>query len=95
MCGIYHFLGLWRLPGGQASNNDLNYWVELAKLLEGAKFDGIFISDTLGLYDVYKGPGNIAPALQTGAQVPYSDPRLVVHEREKIEQQRTFLSFEG
>jgi hypothetical protein len=43
--------------------------------LEDAKFDGIFIADTLGAYDVYKGPDNIAPALKSGAQVPYSDPR--------------------
>lgn len=41
--------GLWRHPDDQSSKfNDVEHWVELAKLLESAKFHGIFIADVLG-----------------------------------------------
>lgn len=41
--------GLWRHPDDQSSRfDDTEHWVELAKLLESAKFHGIFIADVLG-----------------------------------------------
>lgn len=41
--------GLWRHPDDQSSRFDeTEHWVELAKLLESAKFHGIFIADVLG-----------------------------------------------
>lgn len=41
--------GLWRHPEDESHRfNDVDYWVELAKLLESAKFHGIFIADVLG-----------------------------------------------
>lgn len=43
--------GLWRHPDDQSSRfTDVEHWVELAKLLEEAKFHGIFIADVLGEY---------------------------------------------
>lgn len=71
-------LGLWRHPDDRArDHHDLSYWVGLAKLLEEAKFHGIFFADVLGIYDVYKGPENITPALASAAQTPISDPRYI------------------
>ncbi len=41
--------GLWRHPDDQSWQfDDIDHWVELAKLLEEAKFHGIFIADVLG-----------------------------------------------
>jgi len=34
--------------------NTLDYWVELAQLLERGKFDALFLADVLGVYDVYR-----------------------------------------
>jgi len=45
--------GLWRHPEDHSHEfGDVQHWVELAKLLEEAKFHGIFIADVLGGYDV-------------------------------------------
>lgn len=42
--------GLWKHPQDQSANfNDIEHWVELAKLLEKAKIHGIFIADVLGM----------------------------------------------
>ncbi len=41
--------GLWRHPEDQSWRfNEISHWVELAKLLEEAKFHGIFVADVLG-----------------------------------------------
>lgn len=72
---IYWFTGLWKHPedkGGDFTN--LEYWINLAKILEEGKFHGLFIADHLGVYDVYKGPANPTPALLSGAQFPVGDP---------------------
>lgn len=43
--------GLWRHPDDESWKfNDIDHWVELAKLLEKAKFHGIFIADVLGKF---------------------------------------------
>jgi FMN-dependent oxidoreductase (nitrilotriacetate monooxygenase family) len=51
---------------------DLEYWTNLAKILEKGIFDGIFIADVIGYYDVYKGSNY--HALQQAAQIPVNDP---------------------
>ncbi|KAL3482692.1 luciferase-like domain-containing protein [Aspergillus germanicus] len=56
---------------------EINYWVELAKVLDG-NFHALFIADMLGVYDVYKGPGNIKEVLPGAAQFPISDPSLPI-----------------
>lgn len=69
--------GLWRHPADQAQRyTDIRYWTELAQLLERGVFDGIFIADVLGTYDVYGGTAEAAIA--HGSQVPVTDPLLVV-----------------
>ncbi|UOE45108.1 LLM class flavin-dependent oxidoreductase [Agromyces larvae] len=69
--------GLWRHPADQAQRyTDISYWTELAQLLERGRFDGIFIADVLGTYDVYGGTAEAA--IKHGSQVPVTDPLLVV-----------------
>ncbi len=55
---------------------DLEYWTDLARLLERGKFDGVFIADVLGVYDVFGGDAHAA--LTHAAQVPVNDPLLLV-----------------
>lgn len=69
--------GTWRHPESQASRyKDLAYWTDLAQLLERGLFDGLFIADVIGVYDV--SGGGPEAALRAGAQVPVNDPMLVV-----------------
>jgi FMN-dependent oxidoreductase (nitrilotriacetate monooxygenase family) len=69
--------GLWAHPRDRSwQYKDLEYWTELAKLLERGKFDGIFIADVLGVYDVYR--GNLDAALRVSAQIPVNEPMLLV-----------------
>lgn len=48
----------------------------LAKLLERGRFDGIFIADVIGIYDVLGGNGDAA--IRQAAQVPVNDPLAVI-----------------
>ena len=69
--------GLWAHPRDLSYRyKDLEYWTELAQILERGKFDGIFIADVLGVYDVYQ--GSAEHAIRNAAQVPLNEPLLVV-----------------
>ncbi|OIH93066.1 MULTISPECIES: LLM class flavin-dependent oxidoreductase [unclassified Curtobacterium] len=76
-CVAHQSSGLWRHPRDRSRDyRDLSYWTDLAKTLERGAFDGIFIADVLGTYDVYGGSNEAA--LRTGSQVPVNDPVLLV-----------------
>lgn len=76
-CVAHQSPGLWRHPEDQSWRyKDLEYWTELAKLLERGRFDGLFIADVLGTYDVY-GASDEA-AIRQAAQIPVGDPLLLV-----------------
>ena len=65
--------GLWRHPRDRSGEyKDLEYWTDLAKLLETGFFDAIFLADVIGYYDVYK--GSLDAALREGVQIPVNDP---------------------
>ncbi|MGK3708518.1 LLM class flavin-dependent oxidoreductase [Arthrobacter sp. IK3] len=69
--------GLWRHPDDRSADyTKLSYWTHLAQTCERGLFDGIFIADVLGTYDVY-GSSNDA-TLRQGTQVPVNDPLLLV-----------------
>ncbi|WP_054887677.1 LLM class flavin-dependent oxidoreductase [Pseudomonas sp. NBRC 111130] len=69
--------GLWRHPRNTSvAFNRLDYWTDLARLLERGLFDALFIADVLGIYDVYQ--GGPQAALRGGVQVPVNDPLLLV-----------------
>lgn len=76
-CVMHQSPGLWAHPDDQSVRyRDLDYWVELAQLLERGKFDGLFIADVLGVYDTYRGSGDAA--VRRGMQVPVLDPTMQV-----------------
>ncbi|SDH89691.1 LLM class flavin-dependent oxidoreductase [Agrococcus jejuensis] len=76
-CVAHQSSGLWRHPDDRSRHyNTIEYWTSLARLLESGTFDGIFIADVLGTYDVYGGTNEAA--IRNGAQVPVNDPILLV-----------------
>ena len=76
-CVAHQSPGLWRHPRDRSRDyRRLGYWIELAQLLERGLFDGVFLADVLGVYDVYG--GDAAAALRQGAQIPVNDPVLLV-----------------
>jgi FMN-dependent oxidoreductase (nitrilotriacetate monooxygenase family) len=76
-CVGHQSAGLWRHPDDQGHRyRDLDYWTELAQLLERGGFDALFLADVLGVYDVYGGSRDAA--VRQAAQIPVNDPVLAV-----------------
>lgn len=72
-CVSHQSSGTWRHPDSQAHRyKDLEYWTNLAQLLERGRFDSIFIADVLGTYDVYR--DSVSSALRDADQTPVNDP---------------------
>jgi len=69
--------GLWTHPRDRSIDyRRLQGWVDLARTLERGKFDGLFLADVLGVYDVFG--GSPRAALHHAVQVPVNDPLLLV-----------------
>ncbi len=69
--------GMWtHLRDRSADYLSLDYWMGLARLLEEGLFDGLFLADVLGIYDVHGGNGDAA--IRNAVQVPLLDPMLIV-----------------
>ena len=69
--------GLWTHPRDRSSDyRKLRHWTELARLLERGLFDGLFIADILGVYDVYQ--GGIEVTAREAVQLPVNDPLMLV-----------------
>ncbi|WP_433342670.1 NtaA/DmoA family FMN-dependent monooxygenase [Streptomyces sp. CA-253872] len=69
--------GLWRLPDNNRERfNDIEYWTELAGLLEEGGFDAVFLADVVGTYDTFR--GSAETAVRRGLQIPNNDPAVVV-----------------
>jgi FMN-dependent oxidoreductase (nitrilotriacetate monooxygenase family) len=69
--------GMWRHPDDRTSSyTDLQYWVDLAKVLDDGGFDALFIADAVGQLDVHG--GDATAALTRGVQTPVTDPLLAV-----------------
>ncbi|WP_158816304.1 LLM class flavin-dependent oxidoreductase [Methylocapsa sp. S129] len=76
-CVAHQSPGLWRHPRDRSRDyKRLDYWIELAQILERGLFDGLFLADVLGVYDVFG--GDERAALAHGAQTPVNDPLLLV-----------------
>jgi len=76
-CVAHQSPGLWQHPRDRSKDYArLDYWVELAQTLERGKFDGLFLADVLGVYDVFGGTADAA--LKHAIQVPVNDPLLLV-----------------
>ena len=69
--------GLWTHPRDRSTDyNTLAYWTGLARTLERGLFDGLFIADIVGVYDVYQ--GNTDLTAREAIQLPVNDPMLLV-----------------
>ncbi len=69
--------GLWTHPRDTSTQyTTLEYWTELAKTLERGLFDGLFIADIVGVYDVYQ--HSVDVPLREAIQLPVNDPLLLV-----------------
>ncbi|AOZ09449.1 LLM class flavin-dependent oxidoreductase [Cupriavidus malaysiensis] len=69
--------GLWTHPRDRSLDyHTLSYWTEQARILERGLFDGLFLADIVGVYDVYQ--GNVDVTLRESIQLPVNDPLLLV-----------------
>jgi FMN-dependent oxidoreductase (nitrilotriacetate monooxygenase family) len=76
-CVAHQSPGLWRHPRDRSRDyRRLDGWIALAMTLERGLFDGLFLADVLGVYDVFG--GSPEAALRHATQTPVNDPLLVV-----------------
>ncbi|KAF1847902.1 putative dibenzothiophene desulfurization enzyme A [Cucurbitaria berberidis CBS 394.84] len=70
--------GQWRRPDDRSKDKrrDLTYWTNLAQILERGDITALFLADTYGQHDVYK--GNAEPTFRTACQYPMGDPSIPV-----------------
>ncbi len=91
--------GLWTHPRDRSTDyKRLSYWTELAQTLERGLFDGLFLADIVGTYDVYQ--GNVDLPLQESIQLPVNDPLMLVSAMAAVTQHLGFgltanLSYEA
>lgn len=74
---VHQSQGLWKVPGDQSHQyKTIKYWQDLAVKLEEGLFDGLFLADVTGIYDVYG--ASPEAALRNAVQVPSCDPFMIV-----------------
>ena len=62
-CVAHQSPGLWRHPRDRSRDyRGLKPWIALAQTLERGLFDGLFLADVLGVYDVFGGNADAALA---------------------------------
>src|SRR3954452_571854 len=76
-CASHISSSMWRHPRDRSLQyTSLSYWTGLARTLERGLFDGVFLADVLGVYDVFG--GSPTPAIAHGVQFPVNDPMMVI-----------------
>src|SRR3954468_5405650 len=79
-CASHISSSMWRHPRDRSLQyTSLSYWTNLATTLERGLFDGVFLADVLGVYDVYGGSADAA--IRYGVQFPVTAPMLGVRAR--------------
>ena len=69
--------GHWRRPeAGQVDFEDVNFWIDLAKTLEAAKFDAMFFADVSGHYG--DADADYEVYVRHGLQIPSNDPTVLL-----------------
>lgn len=69
--------GMWAHPRDRSANyTDLDHWVSLARTLESGLFDGLFLADILGVYDVFHDSPDAS--IRNAVQIPVNDPLLLI-----------------
>lgn len=70
--------GQWKNPTDRSAHKrKLDYWIDLAKLLERGGINALFLADTYGGYDTYE--GSLDNCIRRAAQWPVTDPSIVSH----------------
>lgn len=69
--------GQWKDPTDKsATKTGLDYWINLAKILERGDINALFLADTYGGYDTYQ--GNLDDCIRRAAQWPMTDPTIPI-----------------
>jgi len=69
--------GMWRHPESRAMDyNDIEFWLELARLAEDNHFDSIFLADNFGMYSPIGGSCDVF--VERALQIPNSEPSMVL-----------------
>lgn len=72
---IHH--GQWRREdAGQTEFTDVYTWIDLARTLEAAKFDGMFFADVIGHYG--DADASFEVYVNEGLQIPSNDPTVLL-----------------
>jgi alkanesulfonate monooxygenase SsuD/methylene tetrahydromethanopterin reductase-like flavin-dependent oxidoreductase (luciferase family) len=74
-CWKIHADGSQNPKDKSATKRKLEYWIELAKLLERGGVNALFLADTYGGYDTYE--GKLDDCIRRAAQWPITDPTIV------------------
>ncbi|KAF2146962.1 uncharacterized protein K452DRAFT_242211, partial [Aplosporella prunicola CBS 121167] len=69
--------GQWKDPKDKsATKRKLQYWIDLAKLLDRGGINALFLADTYGGYDTYQ--GSLDECIRRAAQWPVTDPTIPI-----------------
>ncbi|KAF2633817.1 HK97 family phage prohead protease [Macroventuria anomochaeta] len=69
--------GQWKNPKDKsATKRKLDYWINLAKLLERGGINALFLADTYGGYDTYE--DSLDNCIRRAAQWPMTDPTIPI-----------------
>ncbi|KAM0721066.1 hypothetical protein Q7P37_003352 [Cladosporium fusiforme] len=69
--------GQWKDPEDKsATKTGLDYWINLAKVLERGDINALFLADTYGGYDTYN--GSLDDCIRRAAQWPMTDPSIPI-----------------
>jgi len=69
--------GQWKNPTDRSkTKRKLQYWIDLAKLLEKGGINGLFLADTYGGYDTYE--SSLDNCIRRAAQWPVTDPTIPI-----------------
>ena len=69
--------GVWTHPRDESTAyNTIEHWTGIARTLERGLFDGLFIADIIGVYDVYG--GGIDVTAREAVQLPVNDPTVMI-----------------
>ncbi|EAW08920.1 xenobiotic compound monooxygenase, DszA family [Aspergillus clavatus NRRL 1] len=81
--------GQWKNPNDKsATKRTLEYWIELAKLLERGGINALFLADTFGGHDTYQ--GNLDECIRRAAQWPVTDPSIPISAMAAVTKHLTF-----
>ncbi|MBI4695010.1 MAG: LLM class flavin-dependent oxidoreductase [Gammaproteobacteria bacterium] len=77
-CINHHSEGQWKHPldGSARGYRDIDYWVDLARLLEQGGFTCLFLADVHGTYSVYR--GSRETAVRHAVQFPSNEPTVII-----------------